>query len=133
MRICFLIAIIYAVLNLAHLDAEIRFSRFDARGASAVYPLDWRYAFFLAAGNIAAGRLAEALVSLDEVLRLCPKHVDSLNNKGVVLALMNRPDQARLFFSHALKLLPFHPDIEQNLQILDKGLDAKYNVLIIQE
>jgi tetratricopeptide (TPR) repeat protein len=56
--------------------------------------------------QIAEGRFAEAIVTLENTLKLDPKFACAWNAFGVALARTNRPREARQAFERAAKLTP---------------------------
>lgn len=118
-------SMLFLFLNVTHLRADRYFGRFDARGASAIYPLNEQYFFMLGVGNMTAEVFPRVIQNMEDVLRLSPYHVDALNNLGVALAMLNRDKEARDKFSRVLELAPGHSHARENLKAIQRGAGNK--------
>ena len=131
LKLLLLQALMFSAINIAHLRAEFFFSRFDARGAAAVYPLDEQYPFILAMGNSTAGQFERVIQNLDDVLKIAPRHVDALNDQGVAHAILGRDKEAKERFLKVLKLSPGHKSARDNLDILEGRKEGKFNITVV--
>lgn len=90
----------------------------------------------LARIRILEGQIEPAMAMLDEALRLDPRHVGALVNRGFALSRLGRPGEALPYFEAAVEQSPIHFTARHNLAIclvqLDQLDDAlrQYQILI---
>jgi len=82
------------------------------------HPDDARVAFLLGAARHRLGRLEEALRAFDAALSLAPRHLQALNAKAGILAMLGRGQEARSLFESAIAEFPTEPDLLANLGYL---------------
>lgn len=131
-KLAFFITVLHAFIALTHLRAELYFTAYDARGATAIYPRDPEYHFMLALGNFTAQRYDRVLQSLNTTVELAPMHVDAVNNIGVVQALQFKDKEAEATFLRARRMVRWHPLIDDNLAILRGQKKGKFNMVVVQ-
>jgi tetratricopeptide (TPR) repeat protein len=71
--------------------------------------------YMLGAVQQVQGRLAEAVASYQEAIRLVPEFPEACNNLGVALHAMGRGDEAIATLRRALALRPDYPEAHNNL------------------
>ncbi len=67
------------------------------------------------------GQLPEAVLHYEAVLRLRPDSVEALDQLGLVLARLGRPEEARACWNRALQVRPDFEPAQRNLRMLDIG------------
>lgn len=74
---------------------------------------------FLGQHHLRVGDPAEALPYLEEALRLAPNDVNALNLGGMANLRAGRIDRADVLMRRALRLLPGHPGLRENMRLID--------------
>ena len=72
-----------------------------------------------------AGRLEEALLQAEDLAAGQPGDVRGYIDRGVILARLGRPAEARTSFLEGLDRFPAHPDLVRNLAVLEARSDQR--------
>jgi|GEM_PF-6469998 len=94
-------------------------------------PTEPRAWFSVAVCRHVCGDIEGALSAFDEVLRLCPGHVQALSGRGSMLSRLGRHETALESYSEAVQRSPRDPELRLNQAVVLESLDRWHEALQI--